>query len=523
MGMDDVSVTVAVLTFNRQLFTQRCLESILANTARPFRLAVLDNGSTDGSTQYLKDLRERGLVDDLTFNRENRGLSAGKNQLVRHAPTKLVCLLDNDFYCHPGWLERMVKVMMADPTIVAVSPYSAMPDHHPSAVLEEFEVAGERVTSMTKLGGTMLIRRRDFLRVGGFPSGRGRMMHFASTPFWKALLAKKGRRAVTMAGLADHMDEVSQYRDQVADVELACYTSWNRLQKRRLVLPSWDEWKTQVVDVVIPVYGAMHLLERCLEGLRLYGQHGHRVTLVSDKPDDHDAVRQLAERYRTAAIYNDRNRGFPASCNVGWRSGGNPLVCFLNTDCIVGPHAIGMMVWGMMTQPQAGIVGPSTSTCAGLQKVRLADDTFQVTVEDLPELAGRCYQKFGRSVQQANISGFCFLTRRKLLEDLGGFDESYGRGYGEENDFELRAWANGWRSYHVRGAYVHHYGKQSFGTLPAEEVEALKTRNLAKVDARRLEVRAMGRDLASRVVDPRTIRRRNPTFGYPVIIKSQPR
>jgi GT2 family glycosyltransferase len=56
--------------------------------------------------------------------------------------------------------------------------------------------------------------------------------------------------------------------------------------------------------------------------------------------------------------------------------------------------------------------------------------------------------------------------RRSALRQLGGFDAAtFGRGYGEENDFCLRAAAMGWRNVLCETAYVVHLGNASFGPL----------------------------------------------------------
>lgn len=59
--------------------------------------------------------------------------------------------------------------------------------------------------------------------------------------------------------------------------------------------------------------------------------------------------------------------------------------------------------------------------------------------------------------------GFCMWIRRAALNMVGDFDQAtFGRGYGEENDFCLRIAAHGWRSVLCDNAYVVHQGGVSF-------------------------------------------------------------
>jgi GT2 family glycosyltransferase len=71
--------------------------------------------------------------------------------------------------------------------------------------------------------------------------------------------------------------------------------------------------------------------------------------------------------------------------------------------------------------------------------------------------------------------GFCFYIRRELIDAIGVFDPAFGPGYGEENDFCMRALSAGYRSVLCDDAYVLHVGGRSFEGQKSE----LGTSNLA--------------------------------------------
>jgi O-antigen biosynthesis protein len=69
-----------------------------------------------------------------------------------------------------------------------------------------------------------------------------------------------------------------------------------------------------------------------------------------------------------------------------------------------------------------------------------------------------------QGIQLSFINGFCMLIRRQVIETVGLFDEeTFGAGYGEENDFCIRARQKGWRLVAADDAYVFHHQSRSYG------------------------------------------------------------
>lgn len=104
------TATVAVVAWNRLDMTRRCLESLL-DTKRPWwRLAAADNGSTDGTREFLEDLRRRGALDFFAPLRSNMGVAAAQNLLWEAVPAGHYVKIDNDIVAeHPDWLDALVQ------------------------------------------------------------------------------------------------------------------------------------------------------------------------------------------------------------------------------------------------------------------------------------------------------------------------------------------------------------------------------------------------------------------------------
>ena len=99
--------SVIVVTHENLAFTRLCVESVLLNTSDDYELIVVDNGSSDGTVDYLSRL------DDLLpwvrhiGNHENRGFPHAVNQGLAAATGEVLVLLNNDTIVPDRWLEPL--------------------------------------------------------------------------------------------------------------------------------------------------------------------------------------------------------------------------------------------------------------------------------------------------------------------------------------------------------------------------------------------------------------------------------
>ena len=109
-------VTIVIPNYNGLAFMEDCMAALEAQTCKEFEVLVVDNGSTDGSAQWLKE-REIPTI----FLGENRGFSGAVNVGIRAAKTPYVILLNNDTKVHGDYVEAMVRAIERSPRIFSVS------------------------------------------------------------------------------------------------------------------------------------------------------------------------------------------------------------------------------------------------------------------------------------------------------------------------------------------------------------------------------------------------------------------
>src|SRR5258708_29793178 len=140
-------------------------------------------------------------------------------------------------------------------------------------------------------------------------------------------------------------------------------------------------------------------------------------------------------------------------------------VVLLNSDTIVTARWLDKRIDASISSGDIGTVTPLSNNATLCSVPRPFEENLIPTgfdVESFAELvervAKRTYPRLPTGV------GVCLFIRRALLDDIGYFDaERFGLGYGEENDFCMRALARGWLHIADDATFIGHAGHRSFG------------------------------------------------------------
>ncbi|HSA77647.1 MAG TPA: glycosyltransferase, partial [Nitrospirota bacterium] len=94
------------MNWNGKHHLEECLESLRQQTFQDFEIILVDNGSRDGSVEYI---RERYREVKLVPLSVNKGFAGGNNAGIRIASGNYIALLNNDTKTDPAWLENLTK------------------------------------------------------------------------------------------------------------------------------------------------------------------------------------------------------------------------------------------------------------------------------------------------------------------------------------------------------------------------------------------------------------------------------
>ncbi|MCQ8278169.1 glycosyltransferase [Acetobacteraceae bacterium KSS8] len=221
-------------------------------------------------------------------------------------------------------------------------------------------------------------------------------------------------------------------------------------------------------DVVVPVFKHLRRTLDCLESVLAAMPEGGRLVVVEDRSPDGalvSALVSMAAQDRIVLIRRAENGGFPASANDGIAACAGRDVVLLNADTLVAPGWLEALKRGVYSAPDIGTATPFSNEATILSYPDHRDRN------PCPDLAGTRRMMALAAVANGDSvvdiptgHGFCLYLRRDCLDQAGLLREDlFAQGYGEENDFCLRARHLGWRHVAVPGAFVAHEGNVSFG------------------------------------------------------------
>ena len=226
-----------------------------------------------------------------------------------------------------------------------------------------------------------------------------------------------------------------------------------------------------LVDVIVPVFNALSQTTRCLESVLKNSTGEYRVLVINDCSDTATSafLRTFASNPRVTLLENPENLGFLKTANRALRysmRGGDEtrgfsekgdLAILLNSDTIVAKGWLDRFRECFASDPRIGIATAVSNNAENLS---------------LPIPPGYTVHTFAPYVHEAGKKlgypdittaiGFCMGIRRSTLEQVGLFDEIFGRGYGEDSDYHFQVLSHGLRSVLVSTCFVYHESHASF-------------------------------------------------------------
>ncbi len=215
-------------------------------------------------------------------------------------------------------------------------------------------------------------------------------------------------------------------------------------------------------DIVIPVYDQVDYTRACVESILAGTDVPFRLIIVNDasrKPETLDYLEKLqsAEPERVCLLHNARNLGYVGTVNHGLGHTTAPYVVVMNNDTLVYPGWLSEMIAVAGKDASIGIVNPQWDVSKRFRGGR--DKFFNARV--LPHR--------GEYIETDWARGCCYLTKRCVIDAIGGLDEDFAPAYYDDWDYSMRAMDAGYRCVRALGAFVFHFKNVTYAVCGAKD------------------------------------------------------
>ncbi|MEO7427051.1 MAG: glycosyltransferase, partial [Fibrobacteria bacterium] len=220
-----------------------------------------------------------------------------------------------------------------------------------------------------------------------------------------------------------------------------------------------DKPTEKLVSIIILGFNQVEYTRKCLESIRMHTRQRYELILIDNGSKDGTEA-YFRSIPGAKVVRNAENLGVSKGWNQGLRLAQGEYLLILNNDIIVGPDWLENMVRLAECDPSIGLVGPRSNYIAGPQ-----------VVPNVPYRAESEIQGFIRTWQAGHdlsaaefqfIKGFCHLIPRRVFEKVGFYDERFGKGNFEDDDYCMRVRLHGFRALFADDSFIHHYGSVSF-------------------------------------------------------------
>jgi GT2 family glycosyltransferase len=212
-----------------------------------------------------------------------------------------------------------------------------------------------------------------------------------------------------------------------------------------------------ICDIAIPVWNKKELTEKCVNSILLNTDFPYRIVLIdnaSQQPTQ-EFLEFISSKYpdKIKLIVNKENLGNTTAGVQGMKYSNAEYVCILDNDTIVCKGWLSEMIKIAQLSDKIGIVNPNSNSL-GLHKPE------GMSLEDFSsELLNKNTGKF---VEIGAAVGFCYLVKRKVINEIGCWDQRFSPGYFEDTEYSMRAKKYGYKSVIAQGSYIYHDEHASF-------------------------------------------------------------
>ncbi|MCY2961316.1 MAG: glycosyltransferase family 2 protein [Planctomycetota bacterium] len=232
----------------------------------------------------------------------------------------------------------------------------------------------------------------------------------------------------------------------------------------------------RLTSILVVSYNALAKTRACLDALRRTADPRHPTEIiVVDNGSSDGSAEWLAQQSDITFLRNADNAGAPRARNQAIARARGDYLAFLDNDVVPTQGWLRRLLFHADVDGRSGCVGPLTNRAGHNQEIPYAGGP---EIEDLELFAAERAREQERKFRyQTTMTSFCWLVRREVVDEIGGFDERFSPWGFEDDDFSMRAAMAGFRNRVALDVFVRH---DHYGGKKAQVHSELLERNWSR-------------------------------------------
>lgn len=239
-----------------------------------------------------------------------------------------------------------------------------------------------------------------------------------------------------------------------------------------------EEGTARPISVIIPAFNELAYCRACVESVRANTRRAHTLILVDNGCTD-GTGEFFDEVPGAVAVHSPENKGFAGGVNLGLAHAEGHVV-LLNSDTLAPPGWLARLEAALLQRPDTGMIGPVSNCAAGAQQVAGPASAEPAAIAARADALAR--DKAGAVRETTRLVGFCLMIREEVWREVGEFDERFGIGNYEDDDYCTRVRQAGWKLAIAGDTFIYHHGGRTFAGMgiEGEKFDALMAENRAR-------------------------------------------
>ena len=238
------------------------------------------------------------------------------------------------------------------------------------------------------------------------------------------------------------------------------------------------KFKNPTTTILVLTYNGWEYTKQCINSIKINTKSPYKI-LVIDNGSTDGTVEHLRADRQILHIENSFNLGFGRGFNIGLMLVDTPYFVLSNSDVVVTKNWLSHMRYNIDSDEKLLILGPRSNHVSGPQQITGVPYTDNASLEEYARInfpsQPQAITPFPR------IVFFFVLIKSIALQKVGFFDEIFGLGNFEDDDYCMRAIRAGYKNAFDNTTFIHHYGSQTFRDSKVD-FAALMTENKKKFE-----------------------------------------